>query len=141
MSCVFCKILESKISMNKIYETDKVLAFLDVHPITDGHTLLIPKIHVTMLEDLPDDYYFSLFQVLKKLIKPIERATGSSASQLSINNGHEAGQIIPHVHIHIIPIKKGSDIRVLYGIDRKSKLMSQEYFDTIVEKILCEINF
>ncbi len=134
MDCVFCRIVTGEAPMYKVYEDEKVLAFLDIRPISDGHTLIIPKIHAVMLENLPDYDLIALFKALKKLVKPIQIAMSSPASSISINNGREAGQIVPHVHIHVVPRQSLVGGEFFTNISR-IKPRSREYFEEIAEKI------
>ena len=101
--CVFCKIINGKIPCTKIYENDKVLAFLDVSPISKGHTLVIPKKHFESLKDIPEDILCDLTKTAKKLAPLIIKAVNAHAFNLGLNNGKEAGQLVMHVHFHIIP--------------------------------------
>ena len=139
MMCIFCKIVEGKASSYKVYEDEHTLAFLDINPVADGHVLLITKRHEQFVEDLPEELYKALFDNLKGLVKPIQAAFDAPASNIAINNGPNAGQLIPHVHIHIIPRPKKSGMSLFSGAAR-FKPRSREYFMEIAEKIRKEIN-
>ncbi|MCW4048627.1 MAG: HIT family protein [Candidatus Bathyarchaeota archaeon] len=132
--CLFCRIAKNKEPNYRVYEDDNVVAFLDIHPISDGHTLLIPKTHAVMVEDLPDEDYQALFNALKKLIKPIQNAMNATDSNITINNGRKAGQIIPHVHIHVIPRTSMIKDRLFSAIGR-AKPRPKTYFEEIARKI------
>jgi len=101
--CVFCKIIREEIPSDKVYEDDNVLAFLDIKPVSSGHTLLIPKVHSENLLNISEEHLANLMSVLPKVAKAIIEATGASGFNVGINNGADAGQIIFHTHIHIIP--------------------------------------
>jgi histidine triad (HIT) family protein len=139
MMCIFCKIVEGEMPSYKVYEDENTLAFLDIAPIADGHVLLIPKHHEQFVEDLPEEIYSTLFDSLKGLVKPIQEAFDAPASNIGLNNGPNAGQIIPHVHIHIIPRPKKAGPTLFSSADR-FKPRSKEYFEEIAEKIRKEIN-
>ncbi|MBD3249659.1 HIT domain-containing protein [Candidatus Woesearchaeota archaeon] len=101
--CIFCKIVNGEIPCSKIYEDEKVLAFLDISPINKGHVLLIPKEHHKDLFDTPDDTLAAFAKTAKKIAKAIEQATDADGINLGQNNGKAAGQEVFHAHIHIIP--------------------------------------
>jgi histidine triad (HIT) family protein len=100
---VFGKILDGKIPCHRVYEDEHVLAFLDVGPLADGHTLLIPKERKAHLHELSDESAAALGRVLPRLCRAVVRATGVSAYNVLQNNGREASQVVMHVHFHIIP--------------------------------------
>lgn len=101
--CVFCQIAEGKIPALKIYENEDLLAFLDISPLSDGHTLVIPKKHFERLDELPEDLACKIARILPKLSKAIVKATGAKGYNILQNNGKVAGQQVMHVHFHIIP--------------------------------------
>ena len=100
---VFAKILRGEIPCHRIYEDDAVLAFLDVNPISRGHTLVIPKQAVATIDQLSDDAAAALGRVLPRIARAVMAATGTTAYNLLQNNGAEAHQAVFHVHFHIIP--------------------------------------
>ena len=130
MSCIFCKIASDEIPVHKVYETDKILAFLDNHPINYGHVLIIPKSHHENLIDAPDDYLCEIIMVAKKLAPAILKATGLHNYNLTMNSGKEAGQIIFHTHFHIIPRFSGDG----YG-----RFRIEEYKEGEAEKMVARI--
>ncbi len=134
-SCVFCAIVEGRIPSHKIYEGERVLAFLDVHPSTPGHTLIIPKAHVARVEDLEREDAEALFKALHGLVGGIQSVMGAPASTIGINNGRESGQEIPHVHIHVIPRSTGDRGGIIQGIARSSVSPDQEEMSRIAERI------
>ena len=139
MMCILCKIIEGTLPSYKVYEDEHTLAFLDIAPVADGHVLLIPKHHHQFVEDLPEEVYTALFDSLRRLVKPIQAAFDAPASNISINNGPNAGQIIPHVHIHIIPRSKKAGKNLFSSVGR-FKPRSKEYFEEIADRIRKEIN-
>jgi len=98
-TCIFCKIIKGEIPSFKLFESDKVFAFLDIQPIAKGHALVIPKYHGEKLLDIPDDYLSEILPVVKKLVK----ATGAENYNVLQNNGRIAHQQVDHVHFHMIP--------------------------------------
>ena len=100
---IFDKIIDGEIPCHKIYEDEHVLAFLDIGPLSDGHTLVIPKQRVAHLHELSDDAAASLGRVLPRLCRAVRSASGASAYNVLQNNGSAAHQVVMHVHFHIIP--------------------------------------
>ena len=107
MACLFCNLVEGRIKSERVYENDDVLAFLDARPAAPGHTLLIPKTHAARIEDLSSEQAAALFKALHMIVGPIRDAVSCDATTIGINNGPGSGQEIPHVHIHIIPRRRG----------------------------------
>ena len=106
---IFSLILSGEIPSHKVYEDDFVYAFLDINPLTRGHTLVIPKEKSPTMDSLSDDSAASLGRVLPKICRAIMQVTGASDYNLIQNNGESAGQTVPHLHIHIIPRYSDSD--------------------------------
>jgi len=98
-SCLFCKIVKNEIPSFKLFESDKTLAFLDINPLSRGHSLIIPKHHGVKLTDIPDDALTEILAVAKR----VARATGAVDWNLLQNNGRRAHQMVDHVHFHVIP--------------------------------------
>ena len=100
---IFSKILRGEIPCHRVYEDDNVLAFLDVNPISRGHTLVIPKEQVESVDKLSDDACAAIGRVLPRISRAVLAATGASAFNILQNNGSLAHQAVFHVHFHIIP--------------------------------------
>lgn len=100
---IFDKILDGEIPCHKVYEDDHVLAFLDIAPLSEGHTLVIPKERKAYLHELSDDQAAALGRVLPRLARAVMNATGATAYNILQNNGSTAHQAVFHVHFHIIP--------------------------------------
>ena len=100
---IFGKILDGEIPCHKVYEDDLVLAFLDVGPLSPGHTLVIPKERRAFLHELSDESAQAIGRVLPRLTRAVLKATGATAYNVLQNNGPEAHQAVMHVHFHIIP--------------------------------------
>jgi len=103
--CIFCKIVNGEISCDKIYENDNFLAFLDIKPIAEGHTLLIPKKHFKSILDVEKEYSAEFLEFIMKVGKILLDKYLSDGFNLSLNNGESAGQVVNHVHFHILPRK------------------------------------
>ena len=105
MDCVFCKIANKEIPSYKIYEDEKVLAFLDINPFTQGHTLLIPKKHSKWIWDLSEEDYLYLMKKVKVIAKALEKTFNTEWIVEGV-----AGIDVPHSHIHIIPRQIGDGL-------------------------------
>ena len=100
---IFARILRGDIPCHKVYEDEKVLAFLDVFPLSAGHVLVIPKEAAATLDQLSDESAAALGRVLPRLSRAVLKATGATAYNVLQNNGTAAHQAVFHVHFHIIP--------------------------------------
>ena len=103
VDCIFCEILDGKREGHLLYEDDSHVAFLDKYPIDVGHSLIIPRTHHERITDMDSEDVGKIFSLVPKIANAILKATGADAFSLGQNNGRAAKQIIPHVHIHIIP--------------------------------------
>jgi len=100
MSTVFTKIIKGELPSYKIYEDDKTYAFLDIEPETPGHTLVVPKIEVDKIYDLPDDYYQAVMTTVKKLAKHFDDVLGERTMIKVV------GTDVPHTHVHLLPVNE-----------------------------------
>jgi len=105
--CIFCKIVAGEIPATKVFEDDACIAFMDIGPVADGHVLLIPKTHVASIEDLPPQEAASTLANLPAVARAVRAATGSEGLNVLQNNGRVAGQLVMHVHFHLIPRNPG----------------------------------
>lgn len=101
--CIFCRIVAGTIPAATVLSTDSAVAFLDINPLADGHTLLIPRRHVTTLDAMPPDDLKGLVGDLPALVRAVMAASGATGCNVLQNNGRVAGQVVQHVHFHIIP--------------------------------------
>jgi histidine triad (HIT) family protein len=100
---IFAKIIRGEIPSYKVYEDDHVFAFLDVGPLSQGHTLVVPKEPAVTLDKLSDEAAAAIGRVLPRLCRAVMQATGATAYNILQNNGPAAHQAVFHVHFHIIP--------------------------------------
>jgi histidine triad (HIT) family protein len=103
--CIFCKIVAGQIPCTKVYENDAVLAFLDIAPAAEGHTLLIPKHHAERIDATDPATLVEIAKVLPAIAAAVHTAAGADGYNVLCNNGAASGQVVPHVHFHIIPRK------------------------------------
>ncbi|MFH0840435.1 MAG: HIT domain-containing protein [bacterium] len=113
VDCIFCKILKDEIPSYKVYEDNYTVAFLDIAPVNPGHILVIPKDHIEKFEDLDEVLLDAIMNTVQKVAKTLKTAVGVDGYNLIVNNGPDAGQIIDHFHIHIIPRKKDDGLAPL----------------------------
>ena len=133
MDCIFCNIVEGKIPARKIMETEKSLAFLDVFPLTKGHTLVITKNHYSKIQEMSNDDNIDLFESVRVLTNKIELLFSSSL--IAIHNGKESGQEVPHVHVHIIPRTIDDGAGSVHSMFRKRPHFTNDELDQIAEKL------
>jgi len=130
LSCIFCDIITKKREGHFIYEDDDHVAFLDKYPIDKGHSLVLPKKHYEKITDMNPTSVGSLFSKIPSITRAILSATNADAFSLAQNNGRAAKQIIPHVHVHIIP--RYSDVGAVWT---KRTIPSSDELDELAQKI------
>ncbi len=108
--CIFCKMVAGQIPVTKIYEDKVVLAFLDIGPLSDGHTLVIPKQHFEKLHECPAEVLGPVASRLGKIAKAVAGAMDSEGYNVLCNNGRAAGQLVEHLHFHIVPRNTGDGV-------------------------------
>ena len=111
-NCIFCKIVKGEIPAAKIYEDEYASAFLDANPNNHGHTLVVPKTHAKNILDVSEDTLARMMPVVKKVSKAVFEGMGAAGLNITINNERPAGQVIFHLHIHIIPRFEGDGLKV-----------------------------
>ncbi len=108
--CVFCRIAAGDIPATKVFEDDRCLAFMDIGPLADGHTLLIPKPHYEVLWDMPAEEVAHLAAKLPALGAAVRDAVDAQGVNVLQNNGRVSGQAVMHVHFHVIPRREGDGL-------------------------------
>lgn len=103
MDCIFCKIAKKEISAEVVYEDRSALAFLDIRPMAPGHTVVVPKRHVSSLLDMPKDLVEPFFSAVQKVAGKVFQAFKPDGLSFGINQGRAAGQHVDHLHFHIVP--------------------------------------
>lgn len=106
---IFAKIIAGEIPAHKIYEDERVMAILDINPLSDGHTLVIPKVAVDKIYDLSDDDYVNLWLIAKKIAKHLEKVLGARVGFVV------EGVDVPHAHIHVVPLYDSDVLRLHHG--------------------------
>ncbi len=117
MDCLFCKIINNEVDSYTIYEDDNFKAFLDIHPNTNGHTLIVPKAHIKDMLDMDSETYKNLCEVIKKVMIILKEKLNYDGIKVVQNNG--IVQDIMHYHTHLIPVYKESmniNVQDVYNI-------------------------
>ena len=113
VNCIFCKISSGNLPAIQIYETPRVMAFLDVLPVQLGHTVVVSKSHYVNLLDLPDDLFLEMGQVGRKVAQAFQEVLRAQGFNLVMNNYEVAGQTVFHTHIHVIPRFADDGMRII----------------------------
>ncbi len=108
--CIFCKMVAGEVPVVKIYEDEAVLAFLDIGPVSDGHTLVIPKTHCTKVHECDPEVLAKVGACLGRIAGAVAKAMDADGYNVLCNNGRAASQIVDHLHFHIIPRKMGDGV-------------------------------
>ena len=111
--CIFCKIVRGEILSKKIYEDNNFIAILDINPVGEGHSLVIPKKHFRNLLDFPSTLGTELLDALKKVSLNLIKEYKADGINMGINNEESAGQVVFHTHFHLLPRKKGDGIKIM----------------------------
>jgi histidine triad (HIT) family protein len=138
-NCIFCKIIAREIPARVLMQNEKAMALLDAFPLAPGHSLVIPKLHYAKVQQMSQQDALAMFEIVWKLTGAVETGSQVNASTIAIHNGREAGQEVPHVHVHIVPRKKGDGAGAIHSMFKvKPKLSSQE-MGSLYEKITSNI--
>ena len=127
---VFTKIINGDIPCHKIAESEKFIAFLDIEPLVPGHVLVVPKIEVNKIFDVPDEYLAGMLVFAKPIAQAIENAFDCNRCGISV-----IGLEVPHAHMHLIPINSSNDL----NFTRAKLHPSQAELKTVQEKILAQL--
>jgi len=128
--CIFCKIVNGEIPSRKVYEDEKVLAFLDVNPISKGHVLIIPKKHFENIFDIDEDYLKKIITVSKKISLMVKDNLNANGINILHASGKDAQQSVFHFHIHLVPRYKDDKLNTWPKSDYK-----ELNFDEIIKKL------
>jgi histidine triad (HIT) family protein len=124
-NCIFCQIIRKEAPASIIYEDDQVTAFLSNRPVNVGHTLVVPKKYYENIYEIPEEEAAYLFKIVKRIAQTVKAATGIEGIRIVQNNGEAAGQVVFHLHIHIIPMRPGNQFYHENGF-RDPKLLAED---------------
>lgn len=131
MDCLFCKIVSGEMPSRKVYEDKDVLAFLDINPANPGHTLVVPKKHAEMIFDADDETLEKSIVVAKVIARRLKERLNADGVNVMQNNGRHAGQIVSHIHLHVIP--RFADDRIVISYPRVG--LEEKDFEEIQKKL------
>ena len=129
--CIFCRIIDGKVPSAKVYEDSYVIAFLDIMPANKGHCLVVPKIHSATLVEMEDQNLAATIIAAKKIAKALSLSFGNASFNMVMNNGREAGQVVNHAHIHIIPRFQKDRLRIKWSHLKYENDEIKEYAEKI----------
>ncbi|MBI4452227.1 HIT family protein [Candidatus Woesearchaeota archaeon] len=129
--CIFCKIVEGRIPAAKVYEDSYVISFLDIMPANKGHCLIVPKKHTQTLAEMDDKDLAATILAAKKVAKAMSLSFGNAGFNMVMNNGKEAGQIVNHSHIHLIPRFQKDRLRIKWSHLKYEDNEIKEYAEKI----------
>jgi histidine triad (HIT) family protein len=133
--CIFCKIVRRQAPSSIIYEDEKILAFMDIRPVSEGHTLIIPKQHFVDIFDTPNDLLAAAHIKTKQIAAAVKKATRADGISVVQQNGNAAGQDIFHMHVHVIPRFEGKKMPHFNEL----AMASREKLDAISARIKKEL--
>lgn len=113
--CLFCKIARKEIPATVIHENDRTLCFLDIKPVNPGHVLVVPKKHFDDYASTSEEALREMAVIAKRLGKAVMSALGAPGFNIAVNNGRVAGQLVDHVHLHVIPRFEGDGYELWHG--------------------------
>jgi len=134
-NCIFCKIAKGEIPSAKIYEDDKILAFLELNALAEGHTLVVPKEHYENIFDIDQETLKNLISVAQKISERLKETLGADGINFVHRSGAAAEQGVFHFHLHVIPRKKGDGIKMDEWWFSKAKNLSPEQLEAAAKKI------
>ena len=129
--CIFCQIASGNAKSWKVYETDHAYAFLDIHPVNEYHTLVIPKRHYVNIFDIPTGELLHVMSALKHVVDLYQERLGLANAQIVNSSGAEAQQDVFHLHFHIVPRQKGDGQDVKWSPHPEMR----ERFDDLLAKL------
>lgn len=136
--CLFCGIVAGDVSGRIVHDTDGAVAFLDVHPLAEGHTLVVPRAHRERVGDLTPEEAGLLFRAVTAVTPAVTAAVDAPASTVAINDGSEAGQEVAHVHVHVVPRRAGDGAGPIHAMFRDRPEVSEERMDDVAATIAAE---
>ncbi len=133
MDCIFCKIITKEIPCKILGESSSSISFLDAFPLAKGHVLVIPKNHHQKIQDMSSDENSDLFNLVHKMISKVDSISG--ATLIAVHNGKDAGQEVPHVHVHLVPRSSTDSASAIHSMFDGSLKLSESELDELYEKL------
>ncbi len=129
--CVFCRIVKGELPCYRLYESELVLAFLDINPVTRGHALIIPKRHVERLGQLSEEEVKEVFSAAAEIAEASLSALGAKGANFWVNQGSIAGQVVKHFHVHVVPRYAEEEVKV----EVRPLKLSEEEMESIADRL------
>lgn len=136
MPCLFCQIIAKEIPSTPVYEDADVYAFLDIHPVNPGHVLVVPKRHCTGFLDCDASTVQTWIVATQKIARAMKEGLSLEGLNLEQNEGTVAGQVVPHLHIHIVPRRSDDGLKHWPGASYASSVESEEVAQKIRERLV-----
>ena len=133
MDCIFCKIISGNIPAKILKETTQSISFLDAFPLAKGHVLVIPKNHHQKIQDMSKDENTDLFLLVHEMMSKVDSISG--ATLVAVHDGIDAGQEVPHVHVHLVPRSKDDSAGPIHSMFDSSLNLSESELDDIYNKL------
>lgn len=134
-SCLFCRIASGEVAATIVYEDDNSVGFLDHRPLFHGHTLLVPRVHVETLGELPASQVGPFFKTVQLLSRAIEPALGAEGTFVAMNN--RVSQSVPHLHVHVVPRRRKDGLKGFFW--PRTKYKSEEEMLAVKKLIAAEL--
>ena len=133
MDCIFCKIISREIPAKILSESSNSISFLDAFPLAKGHVLVIPKNHHQKIQDMSKEENTDLFSLVHQMISKVDSLYGSTL--LAVHNGKDAGQEVPHVHVHLVPRRKDDSAGAIHNMFNSSLKLSELDIEELYDKL------
>lgn len=133
MNCIFCKIIVGDIPVKVLKETTHSISFLDAFPLAKGHVLVIPKKHHQKIQDMNKEENNDLFSLVQDMLFKVDALTGSTL--VALHNGREAGQEIPHVHVHLVPRSDDDSAGPIHSMFNSTLKLSESEIEELNNKL------
>jgi len=133
MDCIFCKIISGDVPAKILSETKHSISFLDAFPLAKGHVLVIPKNHRQKIQDMNEEENTDLFSLVHTMLSKVDSVTG--ATLVAAHNGKDAGQEIPHVHVHLVPRSVDDSASAIHGMFNSDLILSSSESDELYDKL------
>ena len=133
MDCIFCKIIVGDIPAKILKETSSSVSFLDAFPLAKGHVLVIPKNHHQKIQDMSPEENTDLFSLVHLMISKVDALTG--ATLVAVHNGKEAGQEVPHVHVHLVPRSANDSAGTIHSMFDSTLKLSESEIEELYKKL------
>jgi histidine triad (HIT) family protein len=133
MDCIFCKIIANEIPCKFLAESKSSVSFMDAFPLARGHVLVIPKNHHQKIQDMSEQENSDLFSLVQKMISKVDSLTG--ATLVAVHNGKEAGQEVPHVHVHLVPRSLKDSASAIHSMFDSTLKLSESESDELFKKL------